>query len=69
MNALCQWKVTLEKINVDADTLWFLKLKEFLGFANQIKDLKLDVDWDEVCLYIPYKPVLGIAIFFDYNIF
>ncbi|KAK2650179.1 hypothetical protein Ddye_017668 [Dipteronia dyeriana] len=47
MNAQCQWKVCLEMINADADTLWFLKLKEFLGFANQIKDLELYVDWDE----------------------
>ncbi|KAK3194697.1 hypothetical protein Dsin_026007 [Dipteronia sinensis] len=47
MNALSTWKVCLEKINADAHTLWFLKIKEFLGFANQIKDLELYVEWDE----------------------
>ncbi|KAK4848030.1 hypothetical protein QYF36_008374 [Acer negundo] len=48
MNALCPWKVSLGEINADADTLWFLKIKEFLGFANQIKELELYVSWDEV---------------------
>ncbi|KAK0588423.1 hypothetical protein LWI29_000745 [Acer saccharum] len=56
MNALCPWKVTLERINPDADTLWFLKLKEFLGFTNQIKDLELYVDWDEVpCRFMVFN--------------
>ncbi|KAK2650783.1 hypothetical protein Ddye_018272 [Dipteronia dyeriana] len=50
MNALCSWKVSLNKIDANgnaADTLWFLRLKEFLGLSNQIKDLALYVEWDD----------------------
>ncbi|TXG67268.1 hypothetical protein EZV62_008543 [Acer yangbiense] len=41
MNAPCPWKVELGTDEVDLDTQWYIKIKEFLAGSNQIEDVIL----------------------------
>ncbi|KAK0590934.1 hypothetical protein LWI29_033386 [Acer saccharum] len=47
INVPCPWEISMEHVVAENDTLWFMKLKEFLGVSNQIKDMKLYVKWDD----------------------
>ena len=65
-NAPCHFELTFVLDNI-VDTLWFLKLREFLVMSNQRKVLKLIVICEEVC------PLMQIYLFFHlfsfFNVF
>ena len=65
-NAPCPFELTFVLDNI-VDTLWFLKLREFLVMSNQRKVLKLIVICEEVC------PLTQIYLFFHlfsfFNVF
>ncbi|KAK2639344.1 hypothetical protein Ddye_027139 [Dipteronia dyeriana] len=43
MNVPCPWKVEFRTGEVDPDTRWYLKIKEFLAGSNQVEDVILYV--------------------------
>ncbi|KAJ0008132.1 hypothetical protein Pint_29750 [Pistacia integerrima] len=49
INALCLWQVKFDT-DFTFDTQLCLKLREFLGVSNQIKDLKIDATPTVVCV-------------------
>ncbi|XVF24981.1 hypothetical protein REPUB_Repub13aG0174100 [Reevesia pubescens] len=46
INAPCSWEISFNPLR-EVDTLWYLKLKKFLGTSDLIKWLSIDIEIDE----------------------